>query len=153
MADKLGILPSGNSEPEYISLSDRESEVSPSETLDNFKSDKNTINEIITVDNHSVTINDPGYVDLSSLTALKNVQPDQPGAYPIEALSVQFSADDKKNLENIIKKLVSVAHSHSESISRNTPDMLEVSCSNQRICEYFDCDHGAGRDCNNNGNW
>ena len=68
MADKLGILPSGNSEPEYISLSDRESEVSPSETLDNFKSDKNTINEIITVDNHSVTINDPGYVDLSSLT-------------------------------------------------------------------------------------
>ena len=46
MADKLGILPSGNSEPEYISLSDRESEVSPSETLDNFKSDKNTINEI-----------------------------------------------------------------------------------------------------------
>ena len=43
MADKLGILPSGNSEPEYISLSDRESEVSPSETLDNFKSDKNTM--------------------------------------------------------------------------------------------------------------
>lgn len=153
MADKLGILPSGNSEPEYVSLSDSESEVSPSETLDNFKSDKNTLNEIISIEDQSITINDPGYVDLSSLTALKNVQPDQPGAYPIEALSVQFSADDKKSLENIIKKLVSVAHSHSESISRNTPDTLEVNCSNQRICSYIDCDHGAGGDCDNNSNW
>lgn len=153
MADKLGILPSGNSEPEYVSLSDSESEVLPSETLDNFKSDKNTINEIITVDNHSVTINDPGYVDLSSLTALKDAQPDQPGVYPIEALSVQFSADDKKNLENIIKKLVSVAHSHSKSVSRDTPNKLKVSCLNQRICEYFDCNHGASKDCDHNGKW
>lgn len=153
MADKLGILPSGNSEPEYVSLSDSESEVSPSETLDNFKSDKNTLNEIISIEDQSITINDPGYVDLSSLTALKNVQPDQPGAYPIEALSVQFSADDKKSLENIIKKLVSVAHSHSESISRNTPDTLEVNCSNQRICSYIDCNHGASGDCDNSSNW
>ena len=71
MADKLGILPSGNSEPEYVSLSDSESEVSPSETLDNFKSDKNTLNEIISIEDQSITINDPGYVDLSSLTAFQ----------------------------------------------------------------------------------
>lgn len=153
MADKLGILTSGSSEPDYASLSDNESEVLPSEVLDNFKSDKNTINEIISIEDQGITINDPGFVDLSSLTALKNIQPNQPGIYPIAASSVQFSADDKKSLENIIKKLVSVAHDHTQTVSQVGSNELVGSCSNERLCDYFNCAYLGSSDCDNNGNW
>lgn len=155
MADKLGILTSGSSEPDYVSLSDNESEILPSEALDNFKSDKNTLNEIISIEDQSITINDPGFVDLSSLTALKDIQPDQPGIYPIAASSVQFSADDKKSLENIIKKLVSVAHDHAQKVSQVRNNELVGSCSNYRLCDYYDCDshNGGGHDCDNYSKW
>ena len=165
MADKLGILTSGSSEPDYVSLSDNESEVLPSEALDNFKSDKNTLNEIISIEDQGITINDPGFVDLSSLTALKDIQPNQPGIlkdiqpnqpgiYPIAASSVQFSADDKKSLENIIKKLVSVAHDHTQKVSQVGSNELVGSCSNYRLCDYFDCgSYNGSSDCDNNGKW
>lgn len=153
MADKLGILTSGSSEPDYVSLSDNESEVLPSEVLDNFKSDKNTLNEIISIEDQGITINDPGFVDLSSLTALKDIQPNQPGIYPIAASSVQFSAEDKKSLENIIKKLVSVAHDHTQIVSQVRSDELVGSCSNYRLCDYFDCAYLGSSDCDNDGKW
>lgn len=118
---------------QYINIADpNATTVLPEETFNNFMENEGTIKEILDVDGG--TINDPGYVDLSGLTALKNVQPQKPGSFYHESVQVTFTDEEKANLQSLIAKLASVAHTHSVSSSEST-DATYYSCDNQR-CTY-----------------
>ena len=121
---KLGIQQK-NGDVQYINVVDPATAANnptPEESFSDLVDNQEKINQVITIDEDGGTINDHGYVDLSQMTALKDVNPLPPGAYPTASVQVYFTEEEKTNLQLLIKKLASVAHTHtlSANYSENT---------------------------------
>ena len=112
-----------------------------------------TIHNII--DNNQV-IKDPGFLDLSQLSALSGVQPNTPGNFPLTASKISFSDSEKATLEAIIKKLASVCHTHGLSTSyTGSSPLYQDNCGYEANCTNHannTNDHRSDN-CNNGGQW
>ncbi len=119
----------------------------PEETFNQLTEQEGPLREMIDIDGG--TINDPGYVDLSGLSALKNVQPDTPGKFPNTSVAVTFTDAEKSNLQTLIAKLASVAHNHTIS-SSDSSGTIAYSCDNVR-CSWCE-NHSNNGNNSNHGN-
>lgn len=116
---------------EAINLEQNES-AQPTTTIEAAASDYPVIHNII--DNNK-TIKDPGYLDLTQLTALKDAQPQAPGSYVIPTEKVEFTDAEKATLEACIKKLAEVSHRHTMTATdTNTSQFCTNSCDNMVDC-------------------
>ena len=142
-----------NGKKESINLEQTESETQPTTAIEAAANDYPVIHNII--DNNK-TIKDPGYLDLTQLTALKDVQPQAPGGYAIPTEKVEFTDAEKATLEACIKKLAEVAHRHTMSIdSSNTSQYCTNSCDNMVGClNHANNSYSSHGDrCDDNGQW
>lgn len=148
---KVGLVDSDGN-VQYVTLADpNATEVTPEESFNNLVDNQDKITEIIDVE--AETINDSGYVDLSQLSALKNVNPDPPGKFIHTAKSVTFTADEKTNLQLLIKKLAEVAHTHEYTDNGSSSSNITYDCSNQK-CTYCSKNSNDSHHTNNgNDDW
>jgi hypothetical protein len=74
---------------------------------------------------------------LEDLTALANVNPDVPdsSSFLHTPKQVTFTSEEKTNLQDLIKKLASVAHYHEVGDNSTKDDTIGYNCSNS-ICSY-----------------
>lgn len=138
---------------EAINLEHNENEVQPATVIEQAADDSAVLHKIIDED---LTIKDPGYLDLTQLTALKNVSPQTPGDFIIPAEKVTFSDTEKATLEACIKKLAEVSHQHSMQVtSSSTSSYCTHSCDNRVDCRnHSNNSYGShGDNCDDSGWW
>lgn len=127
-------------------------------TMDTVEAANNQDSTIHNMIDENLEIKDPGFLDLSQISALSEVQPNAPGSYIIPAQPVTFSASEKATLEEIIKKLASVCHTHSmtESYTGSGADWTAAdTCSHRKQCSNNDnttAGHNSDQ-CNDSSNW
>ena len=142
---KVGLVDSDGN-VQYVTLADpNATKVTPEESFNNLVDNQDKITEIIDVE--AETINDSGYVDLSQLSALKNVNPDTPGEFIHTSKAVTFTEDEKTNLQLLIKKLAEVAHTHDITDNDLSSSNVSYDCSNQK-CIY--CSQNSNNQHNTN---
>lgn len=138
---------------EAINLEHNENEIQPATVIEQAADDSAVLHNIIDED---LTIRDPGYLDLTQLTALKNVSPQAPGDFIIPAKAVTFSDTEKATLEACIKKLAEVSHQHTMQVTNSsTSTYCTHSCDNRVAClnHTNNSCSGHGDNCDDSGWW
>ena len=151
MATKLVVKYDGNEEA--INLEHNENDVQPTTVMEQAANDSEVLHKII---DNDLTITDPGYLDLTQLTALKNVSPQTPGDYIIPAEKVEFSDAEKATLEACIKKLAEVSHQHNMQVTSSTSTpFCTNSCENMVGCRNHANNSYSkhGDNCDDSGWW